>query len=420
MRIPVIFFLSLISLFVSGCGGRYSPLDSGFKPEQLKPVAVTESSYAKSLWGLYDIAIDRESGSVCVIPLRSEMFTVNPTKFLQPPFSLSSKLLITLDSETDLPNGYIVADVSITHPFPNSNLMGFDVIGIFMPPSGEYMGKHDTSLTWPSFSQARLLNADGYTRWWNQAEFTSANSIFGYTEGSKAPKGFNSNCKLNPFKYFAYGIGVDDPFNPDTLGLTNRGSFPTTAPSAGPRRYKIQFPPSKGIDFRFKYAISANWEPPPPGTVPPAGIDDFSFSSNQQEAVQVYVMDNGTDAYYTPTTTGGDLRFKVSVTDWQGGMGPSIVNGSSGIFIESPTLFPGEINILQSGEWWLGPGPNTLNMMVIVPNVSPTTTTGQDILVTVVSAGPTGYAPPFPGYEYPVDASLAAYQVWTAPIKDSQ
>ena len=93
---------------------------------------------------------------------------------------------------------------------------------------------------------------------------------------------------------------------------------------------------------------------------------------------------------------------------------------SSGIFIESPTLFPGEINILQSGEWWLGPGPNTLNMMVIVPNVSPTTTTGQDILVTVVSAGPTGYAPPFPGYEYPVDASLAAYQVWTAPIKDSQ
>jgi hypothetical protein len=369
------------------------------------------------LWGLYDITIDHLTGAVDIVPVRAGTFEVNVTKFLQPPCSPSSSLAITLASGTDVSKGYIVADVGITHPFPNSKFMGFDVKGVFMPPSGGHSSKIDPDLTWASYDQARLLNADGYTRWWNESEFMSYDTIFGYTEGVKAPHGFTSTCTLNPYKYFAYGLGMSDPLTSGTLDMTERGSFRTTIPSSAGRSYIIQFPPKKGVDFRFKYAITANWSPPNPGSPSVPSFSDFPITANQAEAVAVEVFDNGSTAYWTPSTTGGDLKFKVRISDWQGGNGPGYANGVSSVMVESPTLFDTPYEIFQGAEWWIEPDGNALCMYCTIPNVSPTTTTGQDVLVNVYSYWPTSYAPPIPGYGYPTAAQLAAYQVWEAPIK---
>jgi hypothetical protein len=385
-------------------------------PTPLKlPGSSPQSS--EMLWGLYDISIDHITGAVDIVPVRAGTFEANVTKFLQPPSVPSNNLVITLGSGTDIPKGYIVADVGILHPFPNSKFMGFDVKGIFMAPSGGHASKVDPNLTWASYDQARLLNADGYTRWWNQSEFMTYDTIFGYTEGAKAPHGFTSTCTLNPFKYFAYGLGVSDPWNSTTLGYTERGSFRTTVPSSAGREYIIQFPQKKGVDFRFKYAITANWSPPNPGSPSVPGYNDFPVSANQAEPVLVQVVDNGSTVYWTPSTTGGDLRFRVSIADWQGGFGPGYANGVSSVIVESPTLFETPHEIFKGGEWWIDPDGNALCMYCTIPNVSPTTTTGQDVLVTVMSWWPTSYAPPIPGYGYPTAAQLAAYQVWEAPIK---
>ena len=50
----------------------------------------------------------------------------------------------------------------------------------------------------------RLLNPDGYSRWWNPAEFPNNGTIFGYNDGLLgAPDSYaDYNNTLNGYKYF--------------------------------------------------------------------------------------------------------------------------------------------------------------------------------------------------------------------------
>jgi hypothetical protein len=415
--VPCFVVLGVILTFSLSCSGPGSPVSPGERPGSLKASNDEMQGPEKLLWGLYEIFIDQNSGSVGIVPLRRAMFEANATKFLQPPASPASSLAISLQPGTDFSKGYVVANVGIQHPFPNTNLRGFDVMGIFMSASGGYTGQSDPSAKWPSLNDARLLNADGYTRWWNQAEFTSYQTLFGYTEGVKAPHGFNSTCTINPFKYYANGLGPDDPWDPQHFAMTDRGTFDTVNPGLLTRRYEIQFPATKGVDYRFKYAIAASWAPPNPGTTPPAGTDDFALSANQLEAVKITVTDAGSDVWYhSPSDYGGDIHARVSISDWQflqGGPQSCITS----VVVESPTLFSGAVEAFKGAEWWYVPdAQGTIQMMLNITNTHPITTTMQELMISVVNTPQFDYSSQPPGYDVP-DEPLTAYQAWTVPVK---
>ncbi len=427
MRSGYIFPVTLIAGFLlftlAGCGGTGTPIAPGSPGPAVSGAVDPQSRSGEFCWGLYDIAVDPLSESVEIVPIRGATFEANVTKFLQPPLAPIDLLTISIEPGTDFATGYVVLDVRIKHPFPATNLRGFDVMGVFMPAEGGYTSSWDPALAWPSESQARLLNPDGYTRWWNQVEFTTYNTIFGYTEGNKAVHPFMSTCTLNPFKYFADGLEAEDPFDLEHLSMTDRGSFDTVDPGVNIRRYIIQFP-SNGPkpDYRFKYAITSSYWGPNGQYPPPAPTEDFPLTANRAEAVQISVSDDGSWAYYEDESTyGGDLVFDLQITDWQGiGSMDGPVSQIGGVYAESPTLFDGVVNLMDTGLIAYEPmNPSMTLAQCTIANVTPDDVFGQYLLIIVTSASPTDYSVQLPdvtGFDYPESAILAAFTVWEAQI----
>lgn len=424
-RTPVVLTAILLSAWIlAGCSGSGNPaipdpLASNSSLSTRGPFGTHEAC-----WGFFDIAVDPLTETVDVVPLRGAVFEANVTRFLSPPVVPVELLRVSVLPDSDFPNGYVDLNISVSHPFPGTNLRGFDVLGIFMPVEGGRISEWDPSLTWPSTDQARLLNADGYTRWWNMVEFTSYGTMFGYTEGNRAVHGFDSTCTLNPYKYFADGIQPDDPFDLEHLMATDRGTFSTTDPGMNTRRYEIQFPISNSgkPDWRFKYAISASHWGPEGNLPPPAPVEDYPLSANRAEAVQISVVDAGSWAFWeNPTTYGGDLIFNIELSDWQGlkdAQGPT--TEVEAIYAESPTLFDGVIDLRETGGVvWEPPTPTMSVLGCTIPGVTPTGVDGQELLIIVTSAHPTDYSVQIPGapdFDYPEDAILAAFTIWDVPI----
>ena len=74
-------------------------------------------------------------------------------------------------------NTVLDLDIRIVHPFPTMlEYSGFDVKGIFIT-KGTLTGFSDAGLTLANTGETRLLNPDGYTRWWNAREFIGGNDI---------------------------------------------------------------------------------------------------------------------------------------------------------------------------------------------------------------------------------------------------
>ncbi len=424
--LPTIILAGMLVIFVAGCGGSASPTAPNTTGPELSDSRLAQSNPNEFCWGLYDIGIDPVTESIDIIPLRTAMFEANVTKFLHPPLAPINLLTMSIQPGTIFPNGYIVVNISIRHPFPGTNLPGFDVMGIFMPPDGNNVSAWDSSLTFNlpcDPGGARLLNPDGYTRWWNQVEFTSYDTIFGYTEGAMAVHGFESSSTLNPFKYFADNLDPEDPFDFPHLNMTDRGSFATVTPGINTRRYEIQFPmgPLKP-DFRFKYAITSSYWGPEGDFTPPAETEDFPLSANRAEASQILVSDGGSGAFYeNETTYGGDLVLNLEITDWQGMEsmdGP--VSEIGGIYAESPTLFDGVVDLMETGIIAYEPMNPTMSLNGCTINgVTPDGVFDQYLLIIITSANPTDYSVQLPdvgGFDYPEDAVLAAFTVWEAPI----
>ncbi|HEX9746119.1 MAG TPA: PKD domain-containing protein [bacterium] len=416
--------LAVLIVLSIGCSGSSNPVNPGFGQDLAEFRKSGSRQAHEALWGIYDIYIDPDSESAEVVPIRGMMFEANVTRFLQPPLAPTSLLYVNIKPGTDFPSGKVVADIGIQHPFPGSNFRGFDVMGIFMAESGNYISQIDPTIHWPHYLfNARLTNADGYTRWWNQQEFTTYDTIFGYSEGSKAPKGFESTSNLNPFKYFANGLEPDDPWDVEHLTLTDRGSFDTVIPGYLEREYVMQFPMESGFpSFNFKYAISSSYYEPDPDAIPPAQTSDFPLTANRAEAVQISIANSGSWAFFeSESSYGGDLIFDLHITDWQGmGQFSGALSEISGVVAESPTLFDGMVDLTASGNWiWEPFNPIVTLSNCTIPNVHPIDVLNQELLIAVISADPKNYSVQIPGvtgFDFPANAQLAAYQVWEAPI----
>jgi len=420
-----LFFLMLGAFFlVIGCsGGGGSPFApqtpgednlSGGESYDLAAASMPDGGHV--LWGYWQGTFDLASRSVDVVRLRQAEFHANLAGVLRnTPLGLTYKV-----KSFDMIKGTASVDVTLTHPYPNSDFRGFDTRGIFMGPGATLKSTNDPSIIYPAPNGCRVLNADGYTRWWNAPEFTTAGT-FGYDDNSIIPGFLIPTTTLNPYKYFADCLGADDAVVPN-VDMSNRGTFSTDLnPSKLTRNYEIQFPKVGGQSkFVFHYAVDVNWAPPTGNSPTPKPIDDFPMNANCREAYHINVDTTGTTAWYkNDAERGGEIKLAVEVFDWQAATNPEGILGEiESIWVESKTLFDSYY------AWPVTPDPGSDVTSGIfnftIPNVTPTGKDNQEILITVRSKEPDTYKPPVNGPKYPLGARLSAYAVVNIPINDSE
>ena len=375
-------------VFFSGCSGGEPTT-----PDPLTGANDTSVSRTRNiaLWGYYDVRLDLENMTAEVIPYRDAMFAVNATLFLN---LNPATLQFTLNSAAPTAEYVDVdIDVSITHPLPgNEKFHGYDVRGL-MIGNGSGQMKSDPDVTYAVKGVDQyLLNADGYTRWFNRPEFY-IEGLFGYKPGTYATRNFNGNATINGYKYYADGLMARDnafEFLEENPGIFQSGSTNT-------RNYQIRFPiPSPGI--QFGYAILADWSGGPPQHHPSPAPETVVWSVTIDE-----------ELYYTPTTSGGDLSFAMGLFSF-GEPAPSTCVVEADV-LSSPQVFdfsthePG-----NGGDYWL-------EWRMEFPADNVTSTIGNEMLVALEFDGHS-YNNPFGVTNDAMGDPLGAYFRIDIPVLD--
>jgi len=298
MRILILFLF--ITLFICGCSGGGSNILS---PDETPKSGVEQSSH--SLWGIWQFVADPAKESLDVVQLRSGDMHLNALHFLEPP------QLVYLTVESVKFNGNIIdADIGLKHPFSgHTEFTGFDVCGILIT-NGSVTGFTDPDLHMAGEGDTRLLNPDGYSRWWNPAEFPHGNNIYNYKDGLLGtPDSIaDYNSTLNAYKYFCDDLGANDPLA--NVTLEKRGMF--SAGKKNIRHYTIEV----GNDVLvFNYAVDACWHYPNGGE-PWVAPDDFPPGANRPEAWRIEVTEVDNTLWNDGIGSGGDLLLSIDVYDW--------------------------------------------------------------------------------------------------------
>ncbi len=290
------------------------------------------------LWGYYDVYIDIPTQTATAVLNRNAMFSANVVQFVN---GSAMNLQFTINGTPVTPDYIDVdIDVAIRHPFPGlPQYNGYDVRGVFIG-NGSKMSGYDDNLIYNSLGQvedevmydfegggyddphAGLVGMpDGYTRWFNPTEFKIP-GLFGYTAGKCATPGFKGTATLNPYKYFADGLDVEDDLWSFLLATPDHGVF--SAGSQNTRNYYIRFPvPNPGV--KFGYAIVANW------------IDEDTHPANAPEPIGITVAVTPELYYVSDIDKGGNLVLDINVFDRDAGTPVGPVEDYK-IFIESTVL----------------------------------------------------------------------------------
>jgi len=405
--------VTLLVLMI-GCSGGGSAVTPDLTSDQLAESARMAN---RIMWGLWHVTIDPVSMTAEAVPLRGAEFTANVTRFMQPPASPVHMLSFGIDPISDPATGYFAVDVTVNHPFPGLNMYnGFDVRGILYS-NGSLGSDYDGTILRAGSDDTYLMNPDGYTRWWNWEEFTSFESIFGATRGKLAPPN-QPSATVNGYKYFADGLELEDAVT--DLGPSSRGFLSTSAPGSCTRRYDIQFKMNdEEIVFDFNYAVDASWSEPDPSYEPDYPQEAFDVSANCQEAYNIAITDNGTDAWYEgPGDFGGEIRLNIEVFDWQGGAYNDVPGEVAMVYADGDVL-GGYVDLTSAT---VNPG-STVNSSVWETAITYEGNQGAgdyEILIGVESADPTSYEPQIDGgsaFAYP-DSPLTAFNVFTVTIGD--
>jgi len=299
---------------------------------------INPGSTQTCLWGYYDIYLDALNETVESVANRNAMFTANVVNFVNAPvtnlgFAINGTLVDTGSIDVDI-------DVSITHPFPGmTQYNGYDVRGVFIGEgSATMVYNHD--LVYPEYGTDQVMfdyneldydphdgfigMPDGYTRWCNAVEFP-VKGLFGYTEGTLATPDYTSHLTstLNPFKYFANGLGVEDDLWEFITSTDEHGVF--ISGTKNTRNYYLRFP-SPDPNVRFGYSILANWE----------HVD--VHPSNAPEAITCNVAVTDNIWYQDPSDNGGSLILDIEIFDWNSTVGSGGVMEDYTINIESNVL----------------------------------------------------------------------------------
>jgi hypothetical protein len=303
------------AVVLSGCSSGVTPtspsgLSDGMSQLTGSPQIdgmAAQTGTPHQLWGYWTLAFDRENNSVDIVPVREANLHVNVVKFLE------GKTLFLSLSNLMISSGEINVDVSLTHPFPGLNqYTGFDVRGIFISP-GTVAGYTDTGIIHAGSDETHLLNADGWTRWWNPSEFPMNGTILAYTNGKLGNpySAGNLNATLNGYKYYCDDLQKDDPLS--MLNPAHRGMFQSGYTNA--RHFQIHFDPAKPLVFN--YAVDASWDLPVPN--PPIAVPgDFPEVANAPEAYRISASASENDLFYVDDINkGGHAVVKVDVYTWR-------------------------------------------------------------------------------------------------------
>ena len=315
--------LILLTLGAMGCSGiGDNPATPLPQLNQALPVSDSAASSLNRsnthLWAFYDVYLDFENGTIEAMPNRELMFAANVVVFLNnKPNSIQFQV-----NDTPVTDEYIFADVdvSITHPFPgNPQYDGYDVRGVFIGDGTETM-EYNSHLKYADWEDEQVLvNADGYTRWFNPREFPSQ-GVLGYRRGIYASPDYTGSASLNPYKYYSDDLEAhEDPTRSMASGYIN-GIF--SSGNTNGRNYYIRFPfPNPGV--KFCYAVIANWDGEAPEDHP----------AYAPEAVACEITDSSTLQYTSPTNIAGDLILDVSLYSFnESALRPDR------IYLESPNL----------------------------------------------------------------------------------
>jgi len=344
----------LVAVAISGCSSSREVV--GPSSETRIPTAYE----SHMTWGTWQFVADPVKGTLDVTQARTPDMHINALPFLEPP------ALVNLTLESLKFNGNIVeADIGLKHPFLGlTEFTGFDVCGVVIT-NGSVTGFGDTKLRMAGAGDTRLLNPDGYTRWWNPAEFPHGNTMLTYQDGllgtSDAIADYNST--LNAYKYFCDDLSADDPLS--NVTQEKRGLF--SAGHKNIRHYSIDMGPS----LIFNYAVDACWRFPegnPPWTAP----DDFPPKANRSEARRVAITEVDNTLWSNGSGSGGALSLSIDVYDWFNA-------GMNTIRVESPGNFDEIESTTITGG---GDGYSTYE--VEISNATPAA--GQiDLLISVIS-----------------------------------
>ncbi len=340
-RLMAILTAMLVTAFVMiGCsGGDGSPIAPTADQEPITELTAESNHTAQQgqtqthLWGYWDVYIDAETGMVDAVPLRHATFPANLTKL---PVKVYFENIVINDM-----TGEVDIDIGLEHCLKSmKKYTGFDVIGVFMGDgNGTYPGPEDFAI--PGVNDQVLLNADGYTRWFNAIEFQGGGTdILKYMPGDYGTPGYDPSAELNGYKYFADGLGLnDDEFQFLIANSSDRGMF--AEGSTNWRHYSMLFPdlPTTG-KAPFQYAVIGHWEdninyPDPPNNVP----EDFPPEANADEALVCDIVDNS-NAWYVDPDFGGSVKLDISPWDWSA-------------TCDAGTM--GEYEILIYSDAWTGP-----------------------------------------------------------------
>jgi len=411
----------IIFLVGIGCSGTGSPVSPDGTPSQpIRPVAA-DNTY---LWGSWNVAIDPVTMTAEAAPLRGAQFTANVTQFMQPPMSNTHLLAFSIDPASDFPSGYIVVEVAFTHPFPGlDTYTGFDVRGVCIG-DGSIAGIHDSDILYAGPDEVHVLNADGLTRWFNPDEFSSYESLFGFTTGKLGVPGYDYTATLNGYKYFCDELLPDDSvpeFFADPACQNPRGYF--SAGMTNKRMYELQFPVDGGAPVLvFQYAVVASWELP--SVQPPDVPDSFNLSANCQEPYVVSTADQSDMFYEDPASYGGSLGMLVRVFDHQGAasLSTSVADEISAIYLENPDgLITGGIASFEDAMLTgalVAEDDISATYLLETSSVEPYAVGNFPVLVVVESSMPSTYDSGFPGFDFPTGAILSSYVMATVNVTD--
>lgn len=287
----------------------------------------TNIGLSHSTWGLFQFVADPDAGTLDITPLRAGNIHLNAVNFLEP----GTISYITIEGPPQFNGNILDVDISLRHPFLGlTQYTGFDVCGILIT-NGTLSGFNDESIV-VAYNpvDTHLMNADGYSAWWNPTTFPPdpTHPIFGYLDGAMGtPDSYaDYNSTVCGYKYFADDLGPTDSLG--DLDLNNRGTF--SAGQKNVRHYTIHLG-NEGLTFN--YAVDACWKMPmgsPPWSVP----DSFSVSANRPESFYISVSEIGNTLYYVDEDDkGGVLSLHITAYDWQG---PVTIESVS---VEWPGLF---------------------------------------------------------------------------------
>ncbi len=295
------------SSIIAGCQGHNSSNPLLPLPEHSSTASFDSGNHL--MWGLYQFYGDMLQGTVEVIPLRGVDIHLNTLAFLEPP----PMQYLWVDGPIKINGTQLDLTIALKHPFYGHNeYTGFDVKGI-MIANGHQANYLSTQINMASKDEIRLINADGYTRWWAPVYFEnhSAMPVKNYTDGLLGTPNSEAQflASINPYKYFCDDLGPDDDVS--QMDLSKRGMFTST--KVNKRRYLINVPTD---EFVFNYAVDASWAQP--STMPVVNLpDDFPLSANQLEGFHIDVEQVSNTIYYDGEYGGGGLSLNITVYQWR-------------------------------------------------------------------------------------------------------